>query len=104
MRRPVNMAGRAELLYLCKNLNGMRLKKIFLFFIASIACHLLSAQTYTVPFSGNNSITTCGGTVYDHRGTLYYSNYADGTLTIYPGTTGSHISLSFLSFSLESCC
>ncbi len=57
---------------------------------------------YYVPSSGNSSITTCSGTVTDHGGTSYYSNNANGTLTINPGTSGSKVKLTFSSFSTES--
>lgn len=57
-----------------------------------------------VPFSGTATITTCNATVYDHGGTGYYGNSADGTLVINPGTAGSKVQLNFSVFSLESCC
>ena len=57
-----------------------------------------------VPFSGSNTITTCNTTVYDHGGFGNYSDGANGTLTINPGTTNSRIQLLFNSFVVESCC
>lgn len=63
-----------------------------------------SGTTYFVPFTGTNSVTACSGVVYDHAGTSNYSNGANGTLTINPGTPGSFVALSFTSFVLESCC
>ncbi|OFY86520.1 MAG: hypothetical protein A3F72_06410 [Bacteroidetes bacterium RIFCSPLOWO2_12_FULL_35_15] len=78
------------------------MKKLFFILSLSIACQTLFAQTYTVPSTGTNSVTTCGGTVYDHAGTGIYSNSANGTLTIYPATAGAYVSLSFVSFSTES--
>jgi trimeric autotransporter adhesin len=57
-----------------------------------------------VPYSGAANITTCGGKVYDHGGTGYYNDYADGTLTIYPEVPGNKIKLDFTQFGLETCC
>jgi trimeric autotransporter adhesin len=57
-----------------------------------------------VPSTGNMSVTTCGGKVFDHAGTGYYSNYVDGTLTIYPEVAGNKIKLDFTAFELETCC
>ncbi|MBH8568409.1 T9SS type A sorting domain-containing protein [Microvirga sp. STS02] len=57
-----------------------------------------------VPFSGTNTVTTCSTTVYDHGGFGNYSDNANGTLTINPGTANSRIQLSFNSFAVESCC
>lgn len=82
------------------NLTDM--KKLLIILSLSIACQTLFAQTYTVPLTGTNSVTTCAGTVYDHAGAGIYSNSANGTLTIYPATTGAYVSLSFVSFSTES--
>ncbi|MFA6925105.1 MAG: CARDB domain-containing protein, partial [Bacteroidales bacterium] len=77
--------------------------KKYIYIIFLVVCKsFVFSQTYTVPYSGTNSVTTCSGTVYDHAGTSQYSNGADGTLTIYPQTAGSYISLSFSSFSTES--
>jgi hypothetical protein len=54
-----------------------------------------SVNSYTVvPFSGSQTITTCGVTLYDHNGpTSNYANGADGVITIYPATAGSVVSL-----------
>lgn len=60
------------------------------------------AQSYSVPFSGNNSITTCSGTIYDHAGTGNYSNGANKYTVIYP-TTGNVARVSG-STSGETCC
>ncbi|GAB3852619.1 hypothetical protein GCM10028822_20540 [Hymenobacter terrigena] len=57
-----------------------------------------------VPFSGTNTVTTCSTTVYDHGGFGNYSDNANGTLTINPGTANSRIQLSFNSFVVETCC
>ncbi|QQS29327.1 MAG: HYR domain-containing protein [Sphingobacteriales bacterium] len=60
--------------------------------------------TYTVPFSGSNSITTCTGTICEHAGTANYSNNANGFTIINPATAGNMVRLTFTSFSLECCC
>lgn len=57
---------------------------------------------YNMPTSGSANVTTCTGTVYDPGGTNDYSNSTTSTYTIYPGTTGMAVSLSFSSFYLES--
>ncbi|MBU6120555.1 T9SS type A sorting domain-containing protein [Hymenobacter sp. PAMC29290] len=57
-----------------------------------------------VPYSGSNTVTTCNTTVYDHGGFGNYSDNANGTLTINPGTANSRIQLSFNSFVVEGCC
>lgn len=44
-----------------------------------------NVSTYLiVPFSGTNTITSCGGTIYDHAATGNYSNGANGTLVVNP--------------------
>jgi subtilase family serine protease len=57
-----------------------------------------------VPYTGSNTITTCNTTVYDHGGFGPYSDNANGTLVINPGTAGSRVQLSFNSFAVETCC
>ena len=61
-------------------------KKIFLvsFCISCLFIINSQAQMYTVPYSGSNSYTTCSGILYDHGGTGYYSNSANGYTTLYP--------------------
>ncbi len=50
----------------------------------------------------NNTITTCGGTVYDSGGpSANYSNNESYTLTILPSTPGSSVSLTFNAFDTE---
>ena len=41
-----------------------------------------------VPFSGTNTITACGATIYDHAGNANYSDGANGTLVVNP-TSGT---------------
>lgn len=62
----------------------------------------LSAQSYNTPCSGTVSYTTCSGTVYDPGGTSNYFNGCNGSITLYPATSGTFISLNFLSFQVES--
>jgi len=59
---------------------------------------------YTVPYSGNNSITTCSGVICDHGGTGNYSTYANGYTVINSSIPGSLVRLTFNSFGLECCC
>ncbi|MFD2721170.1 CARDB domain-containing protein [Hymenobacter monticola] len=57
-----------------------------------------------VPYTGTATVTTCNTTVYDHGGFGPYSDNANGTLVINPGTAGSRVQLAFNSFAVESCC
>jgi hypothetical protein len=48
----------------------------------------------TVPFTGNNSYTTCSGILYDHGGSASnYNNNANGFTVINPATAGTVIQL-----------
>ncbi|OWY26051.1 hypothetical protein BVG80_00640, partial [Sphingobacteriales bacterium TSM_CSM] len=60
--------------------------------------------TYTVPYSGSNSITTCSGAICDHAGSSNYSNNANGYTIINPAISGNLVRLTFTSFDLECCC
>ena len=54
-------------------MNSMFKKLVgFIGCILAVAC--VSAQTYTMPSSGTNTITACGGTVLDPGGTSTYAN------------------------------
>jgi subtilase family serine protease len=55
-----------------------------------------------VPKTGSATLTSCGTTVYDHGGTDDYEDYANGTLTISPGTAGARVRLTLTSFNTES--
>ncbi|MBK8658632.1 MAG: HYR domain-containing protein [Bacteroidetes bacterium] len=66
--------------------------------------NVLGQCTYTVPYSGSNSITTCSGTICDHAGTGNYSDNANGYTIIYPGPCNSFVRITGLSSSGESCC
>lgn len=62
----------------------------------------LYGQT-NMPYQGVDSTSSCIGTLYDHNGpTGSYWNSANGTFYINP--TGGALTLTFTSFSLESCC
>src|SRR5574344_1007606 len=76
---------------------------LFLGFYLFLDGYALFAQTYTVPYSGSNSITTCSGTIYDNGGTSSYSSYCSGYTVIYPGTAGAKVRLNG-SGTTESCC
>ncbi|HEY8400180.1 MAG TPA: CUB domain-containing protein, partial [Cytophagaceae bacterium] len=69
-------------------------------FAASISC--INTESY-IPVSGNSVIYTCGNTVYDSGGPNgNYSEYADGSITIYPSTENRNIRITFTHFDLES--
>ena len=61
---------------------------------------VLSAFSYNLPSTGNNSITVCSGTLYDNGGSSNYSNDCSGYTVIYP-TSGNAIKLTG-TYSLES--
>ncbi|WP_201985264.1 CARDB domain-containing protein [Hymenobacter rubidus] len=62
----------------------------------------LRAQTYSLPVTGSNTITTCSGTLYDDGGpNNSYSTYANGATTIVPATAGNKVRLQFTSFAVE---
>jgi subtilase family serine protease len=54
-----------------------------------------------VPASGAATLTTCSARIYDNGGTGNYANNSNGTLTIFPGTTGAAVRLSFVSLDIE---
>ncbi|MFC7667418.1 CARDB domain-containing protein [Hymenobacter humi] len=62
----------------------------------------LRAQTYLLPATGNSTITTCSGTLYDNGGASgTYSANATGAVTITPATAGSKVKLQFTAFVVE---
>jgi subtilase family serine protease len=68
--------------------------------VGPVAVH---AQSYSLPLSGSNTITTCAGTLYDNGGVNgAYSAYANGATTILPATAGNKVRLQFTSFAVES--
>lgn len=72
-------------------------------FRARISCvsDPTSAET-VIPKNGNESINTCGDTIYDN-GTSYgsYMANSDGSLTIHPSVEGQAVTLSFSEFDIE---
>ncbi|MDF2436516.1 MAG: hypothetical protein K0Q95_892 [Bacteroidota bacterium] len=56
---------------------------------------------YTVPSSGNNSITACGGTIQDPGGSANYGFNANGYTVINPAIAGYVVSLNFTQFATE---
>lgn len=73
----------------------------FLLFICLISAGV-QAQVFNIPYSGIDSSNSCTGTIYDHSGpTGSYSDGANGTFVI---NTGGVVTLTFSSFSTESCC
>jgi len=60
---------------------------------------------YSVPYSGNNSITTSSGFICDENGWgTSYNNSANGYTVINPVSAGDVVSLTFTHFELEGCC
>ena len=66
----------------------LSLKLFFLLAISisifGIANNAKAQCTYTVPYSGNNSIVASSGNICDHAGTGNYSNNANGYTVINP--------------------
>ena len=56
---------------------------------------------YVMPISGTSSITTCTNNLKDPGGNGDYPNGSNGSITIYPSTSGSFVRLTFNSFSTE---
>ena len=55
-----------------------------------------------IPSIGTNSYNVCEGVLYDNGGSIgNYSVNANGYTTLYPGTAGSMVSVTFTSFNLE---
>ena len=77
--------------------------RIILFLFLTIFGFTLHSQTFTIPASGSNSITTCSGMLYDAAGTGSYGNGWNGYTVIYPATAGSMVRISGTT-SGESCC
>jgi subtilase family serine protease len=67
--------------------------------------NISQGSIYTLPVSGFSSITTCSGVLYDDGGASGdYSDNCNGSITINPSVAGNKVSLSFTSFSIETCC
>ena len=55
-----------------------------------------------IPSSGSNSYNVCEGMLYDNGGSIgNYSVNANGYTTLYPGTAGAIVSVTFTAFNLE---
>lgn len=68
-------------------------------FAISISCAL---PEVVVPSTGTASVTTCNTTIYDAGGaTGNYSINQDGSITVYPATSGMSIRATFNSFNTE---
>src|SRR5574344_154908 len=79
----------------------MFMKRYLLISVTLFLSYLLNAQTFNVPSSGNNTWTTCSGTLYDSGGSgSNYATSSNGYTVIYPATTGLAVSLSG-SYNLE---
>jgi hypothetical protein len=59
---------------------------------------------FFVPSTGSNSYTACSGNIYDPGILGDYPNNANGFTTIYPGTPGSFVKLTFNFLTVETCC
>ncbi len=59
---------------------------------------------FVVPATGSNSYTSCSGNIYDPGILGDYPNNANGFTTIYPGTPGSFVKLTFNFLTVETCC
>ena len=81
----------------------LSLKLFFLLAISisifGIANNAKAQCTYTVPYSGNNSIVASSGTICDHAGTGNYSNNANGYTVINP--VSGNVRLTFTAFNTE---
>ena len=79
-------------------------KLAFALIVASFTFYGTSfAQTFLIPTTGSNTITTCSGTLYDAAGTGSYGNSYNGYTVIYPATAGAMVQISGPT-SGESCC
>ncbi|MCC3157714.1 T9SS type A sorting domain-containing protein [Hymenobacter sp. 15J16-1T3B] len=80
---------------------GRKIQLLFLLVMSWLGLQQAAAQTYTMPVTGSNTITTCAGTLYDNGGASgpYVGN--TGTLTIMPATTGNKVQLNFTSVSID---
>lgn len=66
-----------------------------LYLLLLLTCNLFLSQTHSVPNSGNNTWTTCSGTLYDNGGAFgNYGSNNDGYTVITPSTAGNVISIS----------
>ncbi len=70
----------------------------------TLSCTAPEVCTYSIPASGNNSITVCSWTICDPGGTSNYANNSNGYTVINPATPGDNVRLTFNSFALECCC
>jgi hypothetical protein len=66
-----------------------------------VTCTVPVGCTYTVPFTGSNTITTGSGTICDHAGTGNYSNSANGYTVINPVGACQSVRLTFTQFTTE---
>jgi len=71
--------------------------------IGSSNCTLSASLTQGYLISESGDIFTCSGTIYDPSGPNgSYGTYNDYTRTIYPGTSGNAVMLTFTEFNTES--
>ncbi len=73
--------------------------------IIALLCFSLCglAQSYNMPYTGNDTTTQCSGTLYDHAGPLgNYSNGSNGYFYLNPA--GGTLSISLVAFNTENCC
>lgn len=66
------------------------------------SCIIDDTTEIRLPKSGHDSLITCSGTAYDHRGSqIQYENNIDGSLTLTPSIADKLIEVNFKSISLE---
>jgi hypothetical protein len=75
-------------------------RKLIILICLSLNIGFAFAQTYLMRTSGYVSDTICSGNFYDNGGPNGdYISFQDDTVTIYPSTPGSKVSVNFSSFS-----
>ncbi|QDP85825.1 T9SS type A sorting domain-containing protein [Chryseobacterium sp. SNU WT5] len=75
----------------CSGLSGYSDTKTF----------VTGSGVYKVPATGNETITTCSGTIYDNGGTGQYNNSSNGFTIIKPATAGALVRLNVVSYNVE---
>jgi trimeric autotransporter adhesin len=63
-----------------------------------------SFPVYNMPVSGHINHASCGEVIYDNGGNSNYLDNTDGSLTIFPSTSGNYIGLNFIDMNFETCC
>jgi hypothetical protein len=77
-----------------KNYNLRAGKKWSYYLLVFIILPFFGYSQFMVPTSGNNSVSTCSGTITDNGGTSNYLDNSDGYTVINPGVPGNYVKLS----------